>query len=62
MNNLKEEAKKLLEDVTAKSGKEVIPESHSMFYTLTIKAFDISLKSGLIACKSVPPGFLLCYG
>ena len=60
VNNLEEEANKLLQDVAGKSGKEVHPESHSTFHTLAVKACGISSKSGLIAHKSVPSGLLSC--
>ena len=58
--NLEEKANKLLQDVTDKSGKEVLPESHSNFHALAVKACGISSKSGLIVHKSVPPGLLSC--
>ena len=60
INNHKEEANKLLQDVTVEPGKEALPENNSTFHSLLVKARGISAKSGLIAFKSVPPGLLSC--
>ena len=49
IDNIKDEVYKLLEYDTVTLGKEAVPERYSTYHTLTIKAHDISLKSGLIA-------------